>query len=372
MDDNHDVSRRWWLLGLIVLTLAGGGCRGVLDWSSGQAASERVVYGFTFAPRLRLGFSPAPIPSTRFYGGDLGTHGYYFRLSEKNGIVYTCRGGHIDTAHLRIAADWTAYLAAMSYRHLMRGDRGFSYGMLADRSRHRVRITYPADWSSRPPAQRERIAREAALAMGPYLAYSTVTWHEVLTWHGFHCVGALPEFLSAFSWEDSFSNLLGTVVASKALRDTKHPYDQAMTIALERELRLLGVQPAAVARRASESVKGDWYVGNRGFFLKMRKRGLNIGWDTGEAVAILVPGAAGCGDPEPARYPVPTLDILSRYGLAAEVEIEPHEWEKNKILRIVYPDGKGRRIYPDTQFTPILRKIREEAVARYGPDSITN
>jgi hypothetical protein len=316
--------------------------------------------------------SPAIIPSTRFYGSDLGTHGYYFRLSEKNGIVYTCRGGHIDTVHVRIAADWTAYLAAESYRRLMRGDRGFSYGLLADRSRHRVRITYPADWSSRPPAQREKIAREVALALGPYLAYSMVTWHEVLTWNGFRCVGVLPEFLSAFSWEDSFSNLLGTVVASKALQDGEHPYDEAMTIALERELRLLGVQPAAVARRASESVRGDWYTGSRGFFLAMRKRGLNVGWDTGVAVPILVPGITACAHPEPARYPIPTLDVLSHYGFAAVVEIEPHEWEKNKILRIVYPDGKGRCIYPATDFTPILQSIRRQAVARYGPQSVEN
>ncbi|OHB62768.1 MAG: hypothetical protein A2Y76_04200 [Planctomycetes bacterium RBG_13_60_9] len=356
--------------GLIVLSLAGGGCQVIPDRGNGEPASERIVYGFSLAPRQRLGFSPAAIPSTEFRGIELGMHGYYFRPSEKNGMVYTCRGGHIDTTHLRIAADWTAYLAAESYRCLMRGEPGFSYKLLADRSRHRVRITYPGDWSSRTPAQRERIAREAALAMGPYLAYSMVTWHEILTWHGFRCVGVLPEFLSAFSWEDSFSNLLGTIVASKALRDTEHPYDEAMTIALERELRLLGVQPAAVARQASESVRGDWYTGRRGFFVDMRKRGLNVGCDTGVAIPVLVPGITQCADAAPARYPAPTLDVLSRWGLAVEVEIEPHEWEKNKILRIVYPDGKGRRIRPDAHFAPILRSIRRDAIARYGPASV--
>ena len=71
--------------------------------------------------------------------------------------------------------------------------------------------------------------------------------HEILTWHGFRCVGFLPEFLSAFSWEDSFSNLLGTVVASKALRDTEHPYDEAMTIA-----RSLVSRPIAASISSSE------------------------------------------------------------------------------------------------------------------------
>jgi hypothetical protein len=109
-----------------------------------------------------------------------------------------------------------------------------------------------------------------------------------------------------------------------------------------------------------------------GFFLAMRKRGLNVGWDTGVAVPILVPGITACAHPEPARYPIPTLDVLSHYGFAAVVEIEPHEWEKNKILRIVYPDGKGRCIYPATDFTPILQSIRRQAVARYGPQSVEN
>jgi hypothetical protein len=369
MNESHGVSGRWLLLGLLVLSLAGSGCQVIPDRGSTQPASERLVHGFNAAPRQRLGFCPAAIPSTKFRGIELGTHGYYFRPSEKNGMVYTCRGGHIDTAHVRIAADWTAYLAAESHRCLMRGEPGFRYKLFADRSRHRVQIAYPADWSSRPPAQREKIAREVALALGPYLAYSLVTWHEILTWHGFRCVGVLPEFLSAFSWEDSFSNLLGTVIASKALQDVEHPYDEAMTMALEQELRLLGVQPAAVARRASESVRGDWYTGRSGFFLAMRKRGLNVGCDTGVAVAILVPGMPPCADVQPARYPAPTLDVLSRYGFTAVVEIEPHEWEKNRILRIVYPDGKGRRIRPDAHFTPILQSIRRQAIARYGPAS---
>jgi hypothetical protein len=51
-------------------------------------------------------------PGTPWAGQKLGTHGYYYRPSEKNGIGYACRAGHVDIMHVRIAADWTAYLPA--------------------------------------------------------------------------------------------------------------------------------------------------------------------------------------------------------------------------------------------------------------------
>ena len=105
--------------------------------------------------------------------------------------------------------DWTAYLASQTYRHLMKHDAGFSYKLAVDRSRDYVQFSYPADWDSLPEAQRRAAAREIALAVGPYLTYTMTTWHEILTWFGFKCAGLPTEFPSAFSWEDSYSNLTG-------------------------------------------------------------------------------------------------------------------------------------------------------------------
>jgi hypothetical protein len=372
MAENDSAFGRRTLLGLVVIGLAGSGCRAVPDKGLSGPASEVVSRGFNFPPRIRYGVSPTPTSGTHFVGGDLGTHGYYFRLSEKNGMAYTSRGGHIDTAHLRIASDWTAYLAAESYRHLMRGDRSFSYRLLADRSPHYVQISYPANWQGLSPKQRSDIAREVALTMGPYLAYNMITWHEILTWHGYKSTGIVPEFHSAFSWEDGYSNLLGTIVASKALRDPDRSYEEALTAALAEELHQLGVQPAAISKQASVSVRGKWYSGRIGMFINMKKRNLDIGVDNGLVTPILVPDVPGCAGAEPACYPAPTLDALSCYGFSAFVEIEPHELEKGKILRIVYPDGQGRRIRIDGHFTPIMRHIRQEAAARYGPEYASN
>lgn len=356
---------RFTLPGFMVFGLAAAGCRVLPDKGLSGPASEVVVEGFNFPPRLRYGATPCVRLGAPFIGGDLGTHGYYFRLSEKNGIAYTSRGGHIDTMHVRIAADWAAYLAAKSYRHLMRGDPSFSYKLLADRSRHTVHISYPANWQTLPPEQRRRAAREAALTMGPYLAFTMVSWHEILTWYGFRSVGVVQESHSAFSWEDSYSNLLGAVVAARALRDTQHSYDQAVTIVFDQEMSVLGVQPASVARQASASVRGKWYVAHPVGFLAVMRRNCDVGADDGYVTPVLVPNLPGI-TAEPASYPAPTLDGLSQYGIRAFVDIEPHEWERGKILRIVYPDGRGTRIYPAAHFAPIIAHIHQEITDKYG------
>jgi hypothetical protein len=341
------------------------GCQVLPDKGLSGPASDVVVAGFNSPPRLRLGATPSVRLGAPFIGADLGTHGYYFRLSEKNGIAYTHRGGHIDTMHVRIAADWAAYLAARSYRHLMRGDPSFSYKLLADRSRHTVHLTYPANWQSLPEEQRHRTAREAALTMGPYLAFTMVSWHEILTWYGFRSVGVIQESHSAFSWEDSYSNLLGAVIAAQALRDTQHSYDQAVSMTLDQEMRVLGVQPASVAKQASKSVQGKWYVAHPVGYLAVMRRNCDIGADDGYVTPVLVPGLPAVAA-EPLSYPAPTLDGLSQYGIQVSVDIEPHEWERGRILRIVYPDGRGRRIYPAAHFAAIIARVHQEITEKYG------
>jgi hypothetical protein len=373
MTENKTVGRPWWPLSLLMLGILGSGCLPMSDRASTGPASEVVARGFTLPPRLRYGYSPTLVfMGKQFIGPNVGTHGYYYRRSEGNGVVYTCRGGHLDVSHLRISADWTAYLAARSYKHLMQGDPSFTFRMIADRSPHHVQFTYPPDWSSLSPEQRDRTAREVALTLGPYLAYTMVTWHEIHTWYGYKSTGIVPEFHSSFSWEDTYSNLLGAVLAAQALRDTEHTYNQAMTILLDRELQALGVQPVAIARKASASVQGQWYSGSIGTFINMKKRGLDIGQDTGYVLPIRVPEVPGCEGAEPAAYPAPTLKALAHYGFSAVLEIEPHEWEKNKILRIAYPNGGGKRIVPDAHFTLIMNQIRQEAAARYGPTYAAN
>ncbi len=372
MMKNDRVSCGLSLVGLLLLTLGGAGCRLIPDKGLKAPANDLVVHGLNFSPRIRYGAYPTSILGTPWAGPKLGTHGYYYRASEKNGIAYACRAGHVDIMHVRIAADWTAYLVGESYKHILQGDPSFSYKLLVDRSRNRVKIAYPENWKSLSKDEQSRIAREVALAMGPYLTYTMVTWHEIITWYGFQCIGLPTEYASAFSWEDSYSNLLGTILATRALQDREHTYNQAMKIALDEEMAKLGVQPAKFSKQMSESVYGDWYKGRMSMFVTMRRRNFDIGLNDGMVTPTLLPNATGCEGAEPVSYPVPTLDALSQYGFSAHVEIQPREWEKNQVLRIVYPNKEGKRIFPTEHFPIIMAQIRKEAEAKYGPEMVAD
>jgi len=324
---------------------------------------------FNGAPRPRLGCYPTATVGTNFLDPEyLGPHGYNFNWSEKNGIIYTCKAGHIDVAHLRIAADWTAYLAAKSFTCLMKSDAGFSFKLNADRSVYYAQITYPENWQDLSQKDQERIARDISIKLGQYLAFTTTTWHEIMTWFGYKCMGIFPEFPSAFSWEDSFSNLLGTHIAAEALRDSEYKFEEAMTLAINQELEKLGVRSRYTAIRAAENARGVWFAGDLLYLVDMKRRNFDIGLDDGYVTPTIVPHTPGCERIQAQSYPVPNLDFLIEYQFSVKLEIELREWEKDKILSIVYPDAKNRksRLEPVAHFARIMNYIQEDAVTRYG------
>jgi hypothetical protein len=344
------------------------GCRVMPDKALSYSADQVIYHGFSGPPRVRFGSYPSANIGTFFIGPDLGTHGYCYRVSEKDGIAYTCRGGTIDVIHVRIAADWTAYLTAATYRHLMNHDNGFSYGLAVDHSKGIITFSYPDNWNSLPKIQQMAIAKDVALVVGPYLTFTMTSWHEILTWYGFKCMGPFPEFPSAFSWEDSYSNLIGTMVGARALQDSQHKYNEAVKIAIDEEMQKLGILSGHAAKRATETMRGKWWTGNVIFAVDMKKRNFDIGLKDGYVTPTLIPNVPECPDAQPMRYPVPRLDVLAKYGFAAHVEIEPHEWESGKILRVVYGGGPQKRIIPEEHFAAIMHDIHVQAMAMYGPE----
>lgn len=321
------------------------------------------------SPRTRMGSYPSSTVGTNFLDPeDLGQHSYRFSFSEKNGIIYTCRAGHIDTAHLRKAADWTAFVAADTFKKLKKNEKKFSFKLM-EPSRYHVQITYPKNWKDLSTKEREDITFDISIRLGEYFIYTATTWHEIITWFGYQCTGVLySEFASAFTWEDIFSNLLGTHIAAQALRDTEHEYDEAMTTAFTREIEKLGVQPGQIAKYAAKEVKGEWFSGGLIFFMNMKKRNFDIGLDDGFVTPSIVPSVPGCEGAEAQPYPVPNLEFLSEYGFSVKLEIEPRVHEKTEILSIIYADGTGRkeRIEPDIHFAAIMDYIKEEAITKYG------
>ncbi len=319
-------------------------------------------------PRIRLSSYATPTVGTTYADpGNLGMHRYSSGKGEKNGIVYTCRGGHVDIAHLRKGADWTAFLAERTLEQLIRGRGEFSFKFY-EPSKYFVEVTYPDNWEELPDAERQAIARDVAIRLGQYFAFVGCTWHEILTWFGYKSAPWYPEFPSAFSWEDSYSNLLGTHIAGQVLRTSGSSYDQAMTIALDRELKKLGICSKRTAIEAAKQVRGQWFSGDFLFLVDVKGRNLDIGLDDGFITPWLVPSVAECRGAKPLSYPVPDLHFLADYGFSVKLEIEPREFERGKLLKIVYPDASSRRkrIEPAVHFAPIMEYIERAARKKYG------
>ena len=316
--------------------------------------------------RSRLGYCPSPVVGLASFTDpeDMGSHRYGHSLQEKNGIVYTSEAGHIDIGHVRKTADWTAYLSELTYAQLQQGRSTFSFKQ-REPSRYFVTLQYPEYWDDLPQEEREFLNREVAITLGQYFAFLGGTWHEIVTWFGYKSSGVISEFPSAFSWEDTFSNLLGTRVARTALHDTEHTYNDAVTLALDRELNTLGIQSKQTALEVTRRLKRVWYSGNVMFFIRIKKRNLDIGLGDGLVTPSLAatPQAAA-----PRAYPVPNLDLIEKLGFAIKLEIEPRERIKRRILRIVRPDSAQRkdRIEPAVDLAPIMSHIHREALTHYG------
>ena len=319
-------------------------------------------------PRIRLSCYATSTVGTNFTDPyRLGMHSYKSSKSEKNGIIYTCRAGHVDIGHLRKGADWTAFFAERTLEQLKRKKTKFSFKFY-EPSKYFVKITYPENWEAVPKEQRDEISRDISIRLGQYFAFIGCTWHEILTWFGYRSFALYPEFPSSFSWEDGYSNLLGTHIAGIALRDTEREFDEAMTMALSRELDSLGAQPRKTAIRASQKMRGKWFSGDFLFLTNVKGRNLDIGLDDGYVTPWLVPSLDECPGAKPQDYPAPNLDFLADYGFSAKLEIEPKEVEKGKILKVVYPDRKkrGKRIEPAVHFGVIMAHIERDAEKKFG------
>lgn len=371
MDHRH---RSWVFLGLICL-IAASGCRPAAFVAGAVVRQGASPYGDhgrpglwcyegldpDVPPRIRPGTYATATHGVPFLDPTaLGPHSYYFNWAERNGIVYTCRGGHIDVAHVRKAADCTGYLAAVTLDHLRKGETRFQCRLI-EPSLYFITLTPPADWDRLDDIERERIARDVSRELAQYVAFSALTWHEILTWFGYQPRPHKSEFPSAFSWEDTYSNLLGVHIAGEGLRDTGNSFNVTVTIALDRWLRELGGQPAKVGARATRTMDGTWYS-RRWFSTKVWMRNFDLGQDDGCVTPTLIPAVSGCGEAEPLPLAVPTLESLARYGFSAKVEIEGRVWEQKRIRKALSAEGcvVTGRLDPVVHFPLLVNYLRRD------------
>ena len=337
-------------------------CVGFLIFLSGCNVTPNIRRGSLATTTLGI---PIIHPRPLFLDpNNLGSHSYFPNPFEKNGIVYTCDGGHIDIAHVRANADDTRYLVEKVYDCLINQKKKFSYGMAFEQSRHVVEFTYPDYWLSLSKKEREKTARELSLEAGAYLTFYSTLWHEFMSWFGVRFAIIDPQFNSAFSWEDVYSNVLGIKIGIEALRDSQHSYNKAVTLAVNKELKRLRVLPREMAIELTESMRGIWFKGSR--VPDMLRRNTDIGSDDGYISPVLIPNA--CKDANTRRLPAPSLDKLTTMGFTMKYTILPVYFEGRKVLNIAHPDGKSKIIEPVKDYPILIDYVNKEAMEKYHYD----
>ena len=336
-----------------------------------------------FGEGLQTSVGPVPIPGVVIGNlvarEDLGHHIYDngvvqvgsrldeegFFHSERNGLVYTCHGGFVDTAHVRDYADWTIFLATTIARNL---EAGIELA-LPDEGGRRVVIVEPMDAES----IERRGRRATSIGLAQWLAFQMSVWHEIATWFGWSSLDAFPEKVSAFSPEDLYSNMLGARIAAAASsQGTSRDellYNRSFDEWLDRALDYLGSVDVETAREAMTAVDGLWWDSRRRLpdpALVLR-RNLLVG---PALIPWVVPAErvgprleADCGR-MPALYTIghpSEIDGLSFSSLGRLVIEVSEELAAQEPFRSL--DGK----VSDTDFPAILDVIREQNRAEFGP-----
>ena len=187
--------------------------------------------------------------------GDLGRHAYdsgIVRLQrsgardlginpERNGVIYTCRGGFVDTAHVRDWSDWTIFLGTT---FAASADTGVVLELPAEGGPRRIEL--------RPMPMKliEAVGlRRIASSLAQWTAFQLSIWHEIITWYGWHAVRGWPEEASAYSPDDLYSNLIGiriagAITARRGATSSEGLYNEALDLWLPSILATNGLTHA--------------------------------------------------------------------------------------------------------------------------------
>jgi len=289
---------------------------------------------------------------------------------ENNGLVYTCRGGFIDVAHIRDNADMTVYLSNSIARKM---DAGGDILLSDQGGTRRIRLR---------AIPRQRIAaigrRPLSLAMAQWLAYQISVWHEIATWYGYGTIPTWPEKVSAFSPEDLYSNLVGIKLAGGiiALRDTgdEDDYNRAMNAWMAMALKRLETVPRQDALQAMRSVDGIWWTSQARLpdFKLVLRRDFNIGplvepWLVDQAFAPAPGPDVGCTNAGPElilRVPSGLEGVRFEDDATLEIEVS----DAVAAAGFPFPRPKSRVVTP-ADFAAIVERIRREHIAELGPRS---
>jgi hypothetical protein len=223
-------------------------------------ADNRVEVGRVPVPGVEIGnlLGPNDIGPHRYDNGFISINASDprgFVDNENNGLVYTCRGGFVDLAHVRDNADNTLSLGASIARMM---DAGGVIDVPPQGATMRVRLrAIPA------PAIEKYDRIRLATAIAQWAAYQLSIWHEIATFYGYASMASWPEKISAFSPEDYYSNQIGIrisggIILSKGARSDIE-YAANMDAWIKRTLERLVAVPLEDSGAAMRAVDGAWW-----------------------------------------------------------------------------------------------------------------
>jgi hypothetical protein len=286
---------------------------------------------------------------------------------EKNGLVYTCRGGFVDVAHVRDNADLTLFLA-MHLATILPGP-----GVVAlegDGATRRIAL------KAVPPELMERLGRwEVAITLAQWAAFQIAAWHEIVTWWDYESIPGFSEKVSAFSLEDLYSNAVALRIAGGILRGhqplSRREWDVQMDAWIGVTLQRLGALPTDLGRRAMKSVDGLWWDSRKALpdWTLVTRRSFDLGprvtpWRIPDADLPEDPVLTVACSERPHALP---LEVPQRIGDVPIVDLATADFEVGAWAPATFPftDPATRRV-TSTDFARIAEVVRREAQATLG------
>ncbi len=242
----------------------------------------RVALGRTLIPGVEIGnvTGKDKLGPHRFNNGFISLDRHDTRGwldDEGNGLVYTCRGGFIDTAHVRDNADITVACASAIARMM---DSGGSLELPSQGARIHALIK-----AIDPQLLVRYGRRDLTIPMAKWLDFQVSIWHEIATWYGYVSIASWPEKISAFSPEDLYSNLIGGDIAGGIIEErgasSDDEYNHSMDAWIQRVGKRLEAVPMEQSRLAMQSVDGIWWDSSKRIpdWQLVLRRNFNIGPD---------------------------------------------------------------------------------------------
>ena len=184
---------------------------------------------------------------------------------EKSGLLYSCRGGFLDIAHVRQAADLTAWFYhQIKQRVSQPSSEGLTITLPEEAARRQLELSRELLLLDPQNEHTEVLFIEIAAQATEQLGF----WHEAWSWFDYRAVFLYNERHSAFSPEDLYSNALGIHLAMRALAQDSDRYEENMNTLMKEYMTLLQAQPSSHNQAAFEAIEGEsseaWWNKNLG------------------------------------------------------------------------------------------------------------